>query len=144
MKLAKIGVVIVAFNLSGCASLAFSDNPPPDHNALAFRESVPYLAVAHDGDCKITVSLISLPGKTHYVQLRPGLGSSELGVTLDNGMIKSVTQKADPEVAPLITALSSAGAFGMTESKPTGCNTGLDLYPLDENGAPIPDPLHYR
>ena len=120
--------------VGGCAALQFSDAAPANGNALAFRTSEPYLAVTYNTDCKVAVSVVALPGRERFVALRSGMGASDLGVTFNNGMIASVTQKSDPQLPQLITALSTAGLFHLDGAAPTSCKAGAALFQIDEAG----------
>jgi hypothetical protein len=55
--------------------------------------------------------------------MKSGYGSSNLAVTLNNGMITTVNQQADPEIPQTITALGSLGITSLLRSRVKGANS---------------------
>jgi hypothetical protein len=120
---------------AACAGLEFQPTPQPD--ALTYYEPAPYLLVETAPDCSTKTSVVSLPGEPRSVRLKAGYGTSDLTVSLENGMITSVNQKVDTKIPETISAVSGAvkdvsgvmhglvaGATGTT------CTARTDLYPI--------------
>lgn len=133
----RLSAILSLAGLGACAQIAFHEDYRPD--ALAFYDPVPYMFVGLNAECVWSATLITMPGKRRSLSLQPGIGSSEFGVSLNNGMISSVSQKSDtklPEtisaVSGLATAIGTYGAAGPTKPK---CQPSGHLYPI-EDGRP--------
>jgi hypothetical protein len=128
--------LFVALTLAGCAHLEFNAT----EEGLTYFEPKPYLAVAKGVDCKVTVTVLVLPGKQRNLVFHSGYGTADLSASLANGMLQSVGQKTDTKIPETITALT-AGAAAMRstrlpgETKETPCDAHVRLYPV-VNGAP--------
>ena len=109
MRLSILSASCCAVILSGCAGLEFSDGPRPD--GLPFRDPVPHLLVKVAPDCAVTSEIVALPGKQRSVRLRSGLGSADLAVHLDKGIITSVNQKTDTKIPETIGKLNNASTL---------------------------------
>lgn len=70
----------------------------------------PYLLVARTGakDKPNDVQVIYLPdlSQPRYAVMKPGFGSSKLGLTFSNGVLVSTSQETDPKLVEAITALA--------------------------------------
>lgn len=129
-------LVCVIFVLPGCAHIDFGKQ------GLTYYEPKPYLFVTTNKDCLTTATILSIPGEKKNLEFKRGHGSSELSVTLTNGMISTAGQKSDskiPETITSITGLAAAiGAMGEpgTPARQVICKPSANLYPLDNQGAP--------
>ena len=126
----SISWVVVAF-LSGCAHLEFES---PD-DGLAYYESVPYFLVSTTAECTTTGTVVMIPGQKKIVKLKSGFGSSELSVTLSNGMIAAVGQKTDTKVPETITSVAALGTAvaALNATSGTKCVPEASLFPI-KNG----------
>jgi len=81
-----------------------------------------------------------IPGKKRGMKLKPGWwGTSDLSVTLSNGMISQVGQKVDLKIPETITAIAGlAGTVAGVAVKDTGatsiCEPPAALYKIDSDG----------
>lgn len=91
-----------------------------------------------------------VPGKRRVVKFKSGFGSSELSVTLSNGMIASVGQKTDTKVPETITSIAALGTAAAAFKSDGGskCEPKAALYPItngsvDASNGPVlqVDPL---
>ena len=70
---------------------------------IRFYRSRPYLLVARNADKGLAAQLVYLPDKTqeYVVKQRPGIGSSDLSVTLEGGWnLTALGHKLDTKVPP--------------------------------------------
>lgn len=93
--------------LSSCAGLRVEDSGGAE-TGVEFFPAKPYLIVENTKEGAKT-SLTSLPdvSRPRYLKHKRGLGSSEFGFTLSNGMLASVNQKTDLRAPELLTSLGS-------------------------------------
>jgi len=124
------------FLLSGCGHLDFGL-----HKGLTYYDPKPYFFVTTTKDCVATGTVVSVPETKREVKLISGYGSTDLSVSLSNGMITSVGQKTETSIPATITSVAGlATAVGglRAESKREGsCTPTAVLYPI-ENGIPNP------
>ncbi len=142
MRNARIGACLfLTVALAGCAHLEFKASEP----GLTYFEPVPYLAVTRATDCKVTATVLVLPGEQRTLRFHSGYGSSDLSATLSNGMLQSVGQKTDTKVPETITALAGvatafkAGRPG--EAKEPVCEARVRLYPIVKGAPDFDHPL---
>lgn len=131
MKRPWLGLLILPFGvlLTSCGSIDFDAANEGDTktDGLKYYEPTPYLLIQPTTNesktsCVYTVQVVMIPTAEKYIKLKPGLiGSSELSVTLTNGMISNVGQTTNPATAQLLTALN--GTY--TAMKPTGWSLGM-------------------
>jgi hypothetical protein len=134
--MASINIAIsmaVCITVGGCAHLEFPDKD----GGLAYFEPVPHMFVTTSAECVTTGTVVMVPGERKIVKFKQGYGSSDLSVTMTNGMIASVGQKADiktPETLTAVGAFTTAlAATAVKEEKPK-CKPSAILYPI-RNGA---------
>lgn len=109
--------------LTGCAHIEFDAG-----KGLAYYEPVPHLLVAQGADCSITATLLMLPGQKKYLRLAEGYGSSDLKVTLSDGMITEVGQTVDNRVPETLASLAALKGAGFSRE---GCaGPTATLYPI--------------
>jgi hypothetical protein len=133
------GLLIATMTLAGCARVAFysvdTDANGKQPNVSKFTEETetgvkyynpkPYLLVARTGakDKPVEISVIYLPDLAHpnYAKGWTGLGTTNLQLSLTNGVITSVGQQVDSKIPEFITSLASLGtAIGGLVPKPAG------------------------
>lgn len=109
--------------MSACASIDYNTT---SSKGLLYFEPQPVLLVTNTADCKQEVSVLSIPGETKRLLFKPGYGSSEMSVTLTNGMIGTASQTVDTKLP------ETFGLFGaMREgNKPAVCTTSSTLYKI--------------
>ena len=122
--------------VASCGGLEFGQveggGVPP--GALAYYDAVPAMVVATGGDCSKTVTATAVADSAHprWAKMNAGIGSTELGVTLDRGMLASVNQKTDPKIAETLTAIGGLvpkpGVVGSTGS----CTPSVVVYVLKD------------
>jgi hypothetical protein len=135
----------LALGLGGCAGLAF--NAGPESGALTYYEPKPYLLVTVGKDCAYSASVVSLPGRARSVGFKSGIGSADLSVSLQSGMIASVGQKTDTQIPQTLTAITglatAASKFGITAAPPAKgsiCHPSAALYEIVD-GVPAERPI---
>jgi hypothetical protein len=105
---------LVAVLLSGCARLEFGtvdkNGTMIKENGLTYYDAKAYLFVSVNKDCVPTASVLMLPNEKKVVRLVPGMGSSDLSVALNNGMITNVGQKSDTAAPATLNALAGLAA----------------------------------
>lgn len=111
----KIAVLCCAISmvlLTACARLEFEDE-----RGLAYYESKPYLLVQRSKQCETTVSIVQVPSVVRHVKFHSGIGSADLKITLDKGMITTAGQNTDTKVSdslsPLGSIFKTAGELGL-------------------------------
>ncbi len=123
-----------------CAHLDFAAE-----KGLAYYEPKPYLVVTTTAECAMTATLLVVPGAKAHLSFASGYGSSDLSVTLSNGMIQTAGLKTDTKIPETITALAGAvtAAAGVRDlaaggaPPPPACRPALQIVPIDEKtGAP--------
>jgi hypothetical protein len=109
-----VAFCLVTVLLSGCARLEFGtvdqNGTMIKENGLTYYEAKAYLFVAVNKDCVPTASVLMLPNEKKVVSLVPGMGSSDLSVALNNGMITNVGQKSDTAAPATLNALAGLAA----------------------------------
>ena len=120
--------VFQAAILAGCASIDFGKD------GLTYYDPIPALLVATacDKDASTittTATIVVLPGDKKSLKLRNGFGSSNLTVTLSNGMIVSVGQESDSKIPETLTALGGLGAATILEDN---CKPQVTLYRIEK------------
>lgn len=125
----------IAFLVTACAGLDFGEK------GLAYNQPKPYLFVSVNKECISSATIISIPGTEQHVKFKPGFGSSDLSITLTNGMIASAGQKVDTKIPDTITAFASlgtavAGIAKDRDNKAASCQPSANLYPITDG---IPD-----
>jgi len=129
--------LLLTVGLAACASLEFDAKGP----GLTYFEPRPYLAVSKAADCKVTASILVLPGEKKTLAFHSGYGSADLSATLANGMLQSVGQKTDTKIPETITAAAglATAVKGVAAAEPgkPDCSKSayLVLYPI-RNGDP--------
>jgi hypothetical protein len=116
MKKAWILLWLTAF-LTSCATVQFyKDEALTQKTGLRVHTAKPYILVAKTNakDRPVEISVVFLPDLAHpvYVKQIPGFGSSELKVTMANGVLTSFGTSFDPAVAETLEALSSLVGSG--------------------------------
>jgi uncharacterized membrane-anchored protein YhcB (DUF1043 family) len=115
--------ICVALCASGCARFAFYSNADLTgrETGIKFYTPKPYLLVARTGaqDKPTEVSVIYIPdlARPIYAQLRTGIGSANLTMTLSNGMLTTIGQDTDTKIPELITALGGFATSVATARK---------------------------
>jgi hypothetical protein len=139
------GACLLLLDLCGCAGLTFNAGPQP--GALTYYEPKPYLLVTVGKDCAYTASVVSLPGPRRSVGFKSGLGSADLSMQLQNGMIVSVGQKTDTQIPQTLTAITglatAASKFGITAAPPAKgsiCQPSAAFYEIVD-GIPAEKPV---
>ena len=134
-KLIKIGISVILFWVLGCARIDFGGE------GLTYYEPKPYLFVSTTKECVTTATVVIIPETKKVMKFETGYGSSDLSVTLTNGMVASVGQKTDSKIPETITSIASLGTAAalyktsIEEQKKEGCKPSAILYPI-ENGIP--------
>ncbi|MVV49018.1 hypothetical protein EJA72_12300 [Pseudomonas sp. PB120] len=135
MKIAFTALTVTASILiSGCAGLDFGEQ------GLSYYEPKPYLFVSIGKDCVSTATVVSLPGEKRALKFKSGYGSSDLSVTLANGILTNAGQKTDTKIPETITAVASLGTALASlsadkSSRQLVCVPTATLYPI-MNGVP--------
>jgi hypothetical protein len=152
MKKLVLVVCIAMVVCLGCAKLDFGKQ------GLEYWTGKPYLLVGMDNKCVSSSNVIMVPSEPRYVKLKSGMfGSSNLSLTLNNGMIQSVGQNSDTQIPQLlssITGLVPAIAKVALKAPEPGTNTKVTqdnnkpvcvpsskLYPII-NGAVVDQPIN--
>jgi hypothetical protein len=127
--------LLLTLTLPGCANLEFDSKKP----GLTYFEPTPYLSVSKGADCKVTVTVLVLPGAKKTLAFNSGYGTADLSASVSSGLLQSVGQKTDTKVPETVTALAGvATAFkarGPGEPKEPACESRVRLYPI-VNGEP--------
>ena len=134
-----ITITITISFLTGCASIDFDSND----GGLPFYDPVPYLFVSTTKECVTTATMVILPGHRRLLKFKRGYGSYDLSISLENGMIKSVGQKADTKIPETISAIGQLAAAVPKIAKDVKtliCDPEAKLY-LIEEGRPAPAPI---
>lgn len=104
------GVCALALGLGGCAGMVFHDGPQP--GALSYYDGKPYLLVTVAKDCTYAATVVSLPAVKRSVGFKSGLGTADLSLTLQNGMITTIGQKTDTQIPQTLTAIAGLATAG--------------------------------
>jgi hypothetical protein len=108
----KISIVVtIALLSSGCAAVRFyNDSGLTSETGIEFFSPKPYLLVemspAKDVAIKTTIFYLPDRGNPHYAKLKPGFGTSDLKLSLENGILTSVGLNSDSKIPESVTALS--------------------------------------
>jgi uncharacterized protein YceK len=125
----RIAVIFSAsLVMTGCGSLVF--NKEPQAGALTYFEPAPYLMVSTGPNCVTSAQVVALPGQQRSVTLRPGMGTTELNVSLSNGIITSVGQKTDPKIPETIGAVTGLLSGIKSLDVDGKCPVDTKLYPI--------------
>src|SRR5687768_13568288 len=95
--------------LCGCARFQFYNNSDLTgaETGIKYYTAKPYLLVARTGnkDKPVEVSVVYLPDMKNpvYASPRSGLGSSNLTLSLSNGMLTAMGQQTDTKVPEMLT-----------------------------------------
>lgn len=95
----------------GCARFQFygAENLSGQETGIKFYTAKPYLLVARTGNKEkpVEVSVTYLPdlSKPLYASPKSGLGSSNLTLSLSNGMLTQMGQQADTKIPELLTSV---------------------------------------
>lgn len=125
MKKAILIACVIA--LSGCGSVDIYDDPTLKHEVgVEFYLPKPYLMVVR-GKEKTDASVIYMPDqhRPRYAKFTAGWGSSELSLSLSNGMLASIGQKTDSKIPETLTAIGSLATAAAT----AGATMGLFAAP---------------
>ena len=129
-----MALAVTSIMVGGCAGLDFGEQ------GLSYYEPKPYLFVSVNKECASTATVISLPGEHRHVKFKSGYGSSDLSVTLSNGILTNAGQKTDTNIPGTITSIASLGTAMATvmeakSTKQVECKPSAILYPV-VNGVP--------
>jgi hypothetical protein len=105
LRTASLSLLLVS--MGGCASIEFSSK---DKHGLTYFEPRPHLLVTTTADkdgCSKNVSVIMIPGDRKHMKFKWGYGSSELSVSLTNGMVSQVGLKNDSKIPETIGAVAN-------------------------------------
>ena len=95
--------------------------------------------VVHGKD-KTDASIVYLPDKSEkrYAFMRAGYGSSQLSISLNNGMLTSIGQNTDPKIPETLTAIGSLATSLATvraadsgEKSSSTSVESVDLYEIE-------------
>lgn len=131
MRGLKLVVVGLSAVVSGCAGVSFSNRD--DGSSLEYHSVVPAMQVNVDADCKLTTSIISIPGPPRYLAMRSGLGKADTTVDFGaGGIITKINSKTEGQVDD---AIKIAKAFGVVAAldgpaKPT-CDVATKTYLIE-------------
>lgn len=142
MKRPWLGLLILPFGvlLTSCGSIDFDADGADGtkKEGLKYYEPTPYLLIQstlNDSkkSCTYNAQVVMIPTTEKRIKLKPGLlGTSELSVTLTNGMISNVGQTTNPATAEMLTALTgtysalmlgSLGGDGKSEAPTPICDS---------------------
>jgi hypothetical protein len=141
----KLGCLVILIGTSGCAHIDFGGK------GMTYYTPKPYLFVATTRQCVTTATVVSVPAKKKVMKFVPGYGSSNLSVTLSNGMIASVGQETSAKVPETLTSIASLGtaaaAAALQPRAATGkqvvCTPTAKMYPLVSGVPDINHPLSF-
>jgi len=129
-KMRLLTICMMVLSLAACGHLRFTDQSGIETGAKIYTAK-PYLLVSRTGakDKPIDVQVVFLPDLKNPTYVKPiaGFGSSDLSITLSNGMLVSFGQKTDPKIAEL---LSSIG--GLTTSLATAQKTRAEARAVEQ------------
>jgi len=141
MKKTIISFLGCIFLLSSCSTVKFySDSTLKTETGIKVYSAKPYLLFTSVKD-SLTAKVIYLPdlANPQYVKLKSGLGTSNLSLTLANGILTSYGLSTDTKIPETITAATglitelATVLKGDTKNdkpspKPTIKNTVFELY----------------
>lgn len=110
MKTNLLTILTLTVILSGCATVKFySDKELTKESGIEFYSPKPYLIVEKNPakDVSMKMSIVYLPdfNNPKYAKLKPGFGSSDLKLSLENGIITSYGITSDSKIPETITAI---------------------------------------
>ncbi len=118
-------------SLGACAELRFRDGRDP--RGVTFFDPVPAFQVTLDKDCKVSASVIAIPGRERSVRPQAGWGSSALTASFQNGLLTSFGQTSDTQADELGTfAARALGAGSFTTPSGHSPCPGVILYPITD------------
>lgn len=122
MRKILLPLLIITHVLSSCAAVKFySDKTLTTKTGLEFFAPKPYLVVEKNPskDVVIKTTVIYLPDKNNpkYAEITPGLGSSDLKLALENGMITSYGISSDAKIPETISAITGLVTGGSSSFK---------------------------
>lgn len=111
MKTNLLTILTFTLILSGCATVKFYSNKNLTEEAgIEFYSPKPYLIVEKNPakDVSLKMSIVYLPDfdNPKYAKLKPGFGTSDLKLSLENGIITSYGITSDSKIPETITAIS--------------------------------------
>lgn len=112
MKAHYLIFIIIALYITSCASVKFYDNKDvrkANETGIKFYSPKPYLLVeknpSKDVSSKSTIIYLPDFDSPTYVKLRPGLGSTDLKLSLERGILTSYGITTDTKIPETITAI---------------------------------------
>jgi hypothetical protein len=120
---AIVTLTLLAVLFTACARVAFYSDAKLKHGetGVKFYTPKPYLLVARTGakDKPVEISIIYLPDLSHpiYAKSKTGLGTTDLSLTIANGVLSTVGVKTDSKVPELLTAIGSLTTSVATAAK---------------------------
>ncbi|MFN6087595.1 MAG: hypothetical protein ACK47E_02495 [Cyclobacteriaceae bacterium] len=110
MKTNLLAILTLTVILSGCATVKFySDKELTKESGIEFYSPKPYLIVEKNPakDVSMKMSIVYLPdfNNPKYAKLKTGFGSSDLKLSLENGIITSYGITSDSKIPETITAI---------------------------------------
>ena len=131
---ARLVMAAALLLISGCAGVEFySDEGLTHRTGIKYYTAKPYLLVANTGakDKPVEVSIVYIPDLSHPTYAKPvsGLGTSDLSLSFNNGMLASVGEKTDSKIPELITALGSFVSNAASAAKGFVTQGGRDYTP---------------
>lgn len=122
------------FLMPGCSQVKFYSDPGlTNETGLRFFTLKPYLLVEYnatkDNTVKTTVLFLPDIANPQYMALKPGIGSNEIKLGLENGALESYGLTSEPELAENIEAIAAllAKSAGAVEAF-----TGREMPSTDE------------
>jgi len=122
------------FLMPGCSQVKFYSDPGlTKETGLRFFTFKPYLLVEYKAtkDNTVITSVVYLPdiANPQYMALKPGIGSNEIKLGLENGALESYGLTSEPELAENIEAIAAllAKSAGAVEAF-----TGREMPSTDE------------
>ena len=125
-RLARFGSLLLACWSLGCGHLEFVDFQKGE--GLTYYEPMPYLFLVITPECVTTANVIVLPGEKRTLKFVSGLGSTDLSVSVSNGMLTAVGQKTDTKIPETIGAIASLAGGAVAARAVGGCTPTATLY----------------
>jgi len=135
----KLFLLATALSLTSCASVQFyNDAGLTQKSGLKIYPPKPYLLVERSPgtDVNIKTTIVYLPDTQNptYVKVVPGLGSSDLQLELENGILKSYGLTTDSKIPETISAvtelITAAEGFGKKLDKTGTSASTFELYEI--------------
>ncbi|MBI5806258.1 hypothetical protein HZA73_09450 [candidate division TA06 bacterium] len=140
-------LALIALLMSGCATVKiYSDQSLKTETGLKFYSAKPYLLVEHKASNDTSFRIVYLPdlSRPQYAKIIPGLGTSDLNITLNNSILTTYGSKTDSKIPETIAStaelLKEVSSFKMlgnaneAESKPKLKYT-FELYEIIMNAS---------